>query len=326
MAASSSSTSSSPIAPPQALVQGVSQTNQAIPQIDSAVSALLALPAPSGTSLASLPGDVSKACSDANEWNTTYRAQVISTLQGVVNWNTTFNGFYNQLQSLATQIAAGDTSAVAPFQTILQQLQTATQGIATTTAGVASQLISFSTLISSDIATLNGDQSQLQTMQKSDTQQAQQDQQEVQSLETEQQKDQHLYDSIRSIPIFGRYLAPLEESIQAISGHLSNVRNAANDASDDSTVASAEANAAGAAASDAGTANTDLGAISSGVGALDQGWNSLDANFAELISSESITTYDVFTPALLEATQADWNNLATQAASFLSPAPAAQAA
>ena len=322
----SSSSSSSPIAPPQALVQGVSQTNQAIPQIDSAVAALLALPPPSGSSLASLPGDVSKACSDANEWNTTYRAEVLSTLQGVVNWNATFNSYYGQLQTLATQIAAGDTTAVAPFQSILQQLQSATQGIATSTAGVATQLVSYSTLISGDIATLNGDQSQLATTQKDDNTQEQQDEQEVQSLEAEQQKDQHLYDVIRSIPIYGRYLAPLEESIQAISGHLSNVRNAENGATDAAIAASAAAGAAGSAAAAAGTANTDLGAISSGVGALDQGWNSLDANFAELVSSESITTYDIFTPALLQATQADWNNLATQAASLLPPPAAAQAA
>lgn len=322
MAASSSP--SSPIAPPQALVQGVSQTNQAIPQIDSAVAGLLALPAPSGTSLSSLPGDVSKACSDANEWNTTYKAQVLSTLQSVVDWNTTFNSYYNQLQSLATQIAAGDTSAIASFQSILQQLQTATQSIATSTSGVAGQLVTYSTLISSDIATLNGDQSQLQGMQKSDQQEAQQDAQEVQSLEAEQQHDQHLYDSIRSIPIYGRYLAPLEESIQAISGHLSTVRSDESTAQAGERNANAEANAAGSAISAAGAANTDLGEISSGVGALDQGWNVLDSNFAELISSENITTYSVFTPALLQATQSDWNNLASQAASLLPPA--AQAA
>lgn len=310
-------TSSSPIAPPQALVQGVSQTNQAIPQIDSAVAALLALPPASGTTLANLPADVSKACSDAAQWNTTYRAQVISALQMVVDWNATFNGFYSQLQALATQMVAGEVAAVAPFQSILQQLQAATQGLAASTGAVSKQLVSYETLISGDIATLNGDQASLQATQKSDQETEQAAQQRLQSLESQQQQQQRLYHRIQGIPIYGRYLAALEEALQVLSGNIANQRAATNAAQATLNSANAAAKAAGQAATDTATANTDLGAIASGVGALDQGWNVLDSNFNELISSESITTYNVFTPALLQATQADWNNLAGQAASLL---------
>ena len=323
-ASSSPATSSSLIAPPQALVQGVSQTNQAIPQIDSAVSALLALPPPSGTTLANLPADVSKACSDAAQWNTTYRAQVLSALQGVVDWNATFNGYYSQLQTLAGQIAAGDTTAVAPFQGILQKLQTATQNLAGSTKAVSTQLVSYETLISGDIGVLNGDQTSLQATQKSDQQAAQAAEQQLQSLEAQQQQQQRLYHRIQSIPIYGRYLAPLEESLQVLSGNIATQRAATSAAQATLNSANAAAKAAGQAESDTASASGDLGAIASGVSALDQGWNVLDSNFAELVSSESITTYNVFTPALLQATQADWNNLASQAASLL-PA-AAQAA
>jgi hypothetical protein len=316
--------SSSSISPPSALVQGVAQTNQAIPQIDQAVAALVALPTPDGSALASLPGDVNKARSDAAEWTTTYRSLVLSTLQSVVDWNTTFNSYYGQLQTLAAQIAQSDSSAVAPFQAILEHLQTAAQGMANTTDAVAKQLVTFETLIDSDIATLNADQAQLETVQKNDEAAEQTDEAQEQNLQNQLKQQQDRMRDLALIPFAGPLLAGLDSGIKLLTGQVQTEANDINAEQSAASSAGQAASAAGADAGDAKTAGSDLGAIASGVGSLDTGWNVLDSNFAELISSEDITTYDVFTPALLEATQSDWNNLAAQAASLLPPAAPAE--
>ncbi|RKH45979.1 hypothetical protein [Corallococcus sicarius] len=114
---SAASTSSAPsIAPPEALTQGVLDSNAAVPQVDAAVAALISLSVPSSTQVPSLSSDVDKARADASLWTTTYRPLVLSTLAGVAAFGQTFDTAYAQLQPLSVRLAAGDSSAIAPFR------------------------------------------------------------------------------------------------------------------------------------------------------------------------------------------------------------------
>jgi hypothetical protein len=301
--------------PPETLTQGVSETNSAVPAIDSAVASLLALPVPGGDVLASLPADVNQARSDAQLWSSTYRPLVLSALQGVVSFSSTFDTAYEQLLPLSVRIAAGDTSAIAPFQSQLQQLQQATQATAQATAAVASQLVTYEVLIDGDISTLNGDQAQLQSQQSYDEQLAQAAEQAADQVQDEIDKDEG---KIAYAYLQGQYFyAELMELIDILTGKEQQLREEESSFQAQANEAQADANAAGATSAQVSQYQTFLSDVSTGVGALDDGWNTLDANFSELLSSEDITTYSIFTPALLQAVKADWDNLAAQAQTLL---------
>ena len=303
------------LSPPESLSQGVSSTSAAIPQIDSAVTTLLALPVPDGDALPSLPADVNQARSDAGLWTSTYRPLVLSALQGVVSFSSTFDAAYEQLMPLSLRIAAGDTSAIAPFQLQLEQLQEATRSTAQATAAVASQLVSYETLLDGDISTLNADQSQLQALQAQDQKAAQAASQAADKVEDELYEDEEK----KALAILqGQYVyAELMQLIDLLTGEDAELREQEDTLQAEANKAASQANSVGNTSAEVASYQTCLGGLSADVGSLDTGWNTLDANFTELLSSEDITTYSIFTPSLLQAVKADWDNLARQAGLLL---------
>ncbi|MCY1043282.1 HBL/NHE enterotoxin family protein [Corallococcus sp. bb12-1] len=315
-ATSAPSTSSAPsIAPPDALTQGVLDTNAAVPQVDAAVAALLALSVPSSTQVPSLSADVEKARADATLWTTTYRPQVLSTLAGVARFGQTFDTAYAQLQPLSVRLATGDSTAIAPFQQVLTQLQADTQATATATASVHTQLVTYETLIDGDIALLNADQSVLIQLQAQDTQAAQAASQAADQVEQQIQQDE---EQIALAYLQGHYyVAALEQTIDMLTGKDRELRDQESQLNAEANAASEDAREAGGTSAQVSQYQTFLTALAGSIGTLDNGWNVLDSNFTVLLQSEDITTYGFFTPSLLAAVKADWDNLALQASLLL---------
>ncbi|AKQ69689.1 hypothetical protein A176_006601 [Myxococcus hansupus] len=303
------------LSPPDSLTQGVTSTNAAVPQIDGAVASILALAVPDGSELANLPADVNQARSDAALWTSTYRPLVLSSLQGVVDFSSTFDAAYEQLSPLSVRIAAGDSTAIAPFQAQLQQLQDATRATAQATAAVASQLVDYETKLDADIAILNGDQAQLQSMQSQYQQEAQVTSEEAAQVDEELRE----YEGKRALAVLQGQIVYAEflHLIDMLTGESDELHSEEDSLNSEAYEASAEARSAGEASSEVAQYQTFLSGLFAGVSALDAGWNTLDANFTELLSSEDITTYGIFTPSLLQAVKADWDNLATQARGLL---------
>ncbi|CAM3206872.1 HBL/NHE enterotoxin family protein [Corallococcus sp. ZKHCc1 1396] len=311
----SSTSSALSIAPPDALTQGVLDTNAAVPQVDAAVAALLALSVPTSTQVPSLSADAEKARADAALWTTTYRPQVLSTLAGVARFGQTFDAAYAQLAPLSVRLAAGDATAIAPFQQVLAQLQADTQATATATASVHTQLVTYETLIDADISQLNADQNVLIQLQAQDTQAAQAASQAADKVEEQIHEDQQ---QIALAYLQGHYyVAALEQTINMLTGKDRELREQQSQLNAQANAAAADAREAGGTSAQVSEYQTFLTALAGGIGTLDNGWNVLDSNFTVLLQGEDITTYGLFTPSLLAAVKADWDNLARQASLLL---------
>lgn len=303
------------ISPPSALQAGLSETGSGIGVVDEAVAALLALPIPTSSSIETLAGDVDAARTDAASWTSTVRPRVISTLQGVIDWSSTFDGLYDQLVPLAEQLAAGDESAVAPFQSLLGQLQDATEAEASTAAGVADQLVAFIETIDADIAALGGDQSSLEAEQSAYEAQAKAADMAADAVE---QQLAELQWKVIEMVAEGHYVsAELTMMINELTGRKEDLRQSEQESESAAAAAEGQAGAVGESIQSVQSYSASLGAIGAGVGALDTGWNTLNSNFTVLLEGEDISSYDAFTPALLESVKLDWDNLAAQARSML---------
>lgn len=303
------------LSPSASLCAGVTQTGQSVSATDAYVKQLLALPIPDGCLVASLPADVSQASTDARLWTSQYRPLAVSTLLGVVDFGDVFDNFYAELLPLANQIVAGDQGAIVQFNQLLQELQTATLAKVKLAQSVAQQLTSYDQVLDQDVAAINADQTELLTIEATQTSLAKAAQQEADALDREISQMQA---QVALAYLQGHYVsASFMEMINQLSGRASALRMNEQLANSAAYTLAQQAQAASSEAANVQQYQHVLGTLQSGIAQLVNGWAAMDGNFAVLAQAEHIHSYGAWTPALLNAAWLDWNTLAAQAQSLL---------
>jgi Bacillus haemolytic enterotoxin (HBL) len=300
-------------APPPSLVQGAPATGTAMQVIDAAAAALLSLPVDTSSVAPSLQADMTAAQALATQWQTVYRLQVEATLQGILNYGSEFQAVFQTLYSESEQIAAGDTSAIPPFQANLANLQKMTTNESATATFVQNNLLAYSNQVATSQQALNSDEVLINNAIVGDQVELQADQQAMNVL---YDKQSELY-----WDIIKHQGSPLLQELTIIMDEIDHAFSILNEQMDAvSTDMDANEQDLTSLTSSLTTLTgylTDLSQLQSGLGSLTTGWEEITGDFENLLTDENITSYSVFTPDDILAAAKDWVELMVLVQSFV---------
>lgn len=301
---------STAISPPPALVTSVSSTVSTVQAVSGAAQQVLALPVPQSGQIPSLGNDVQTAKGHAQQWVSSIAPQIGQSLQGVAAWGGTFDALFSQLNSAAALIGQGQTSAIATFKSLLGQLQAQTTAQLNGVQALQPTLDSYLAAVNGDVRQLAGDQQQLQVVIETTQANLQMQMQQLQQLEAKLNREQDLFNTLG-------YLDPLyflvKKLIDALTGQADNAQQQVNALQAQVAQLNGQLQMALQTSSVLTAYQRSTSNISGALGGMLDGWETLSSNFTQLLQSEDIGTFNVFTPALLAAVKSDWDNLAAQA-------------
>jgi len=290
------------LSPPSGFQASLQATGSSISSINTACQNVNNMPVYSSPFAPSLPQDIANAKIIAGQWTSNLLPEVTASLQGIVSFNGLFQGEFDALNSIAQQIASGDTSQITVFQGYLKTLQQATSGEQTQVNQVQTALTQYLVLVDNMMQPLNSDCTALQNAVNSLGSQ-------MQNLEQQMAKTQKKIDEEKS--------NPFSKIWDELTGQLQSLENQQRSLQGQTTATILQLSDAQNALSVATNYQNSFGQISGGVNGLADGWESLDADLQETLSDENITDYNAFTPALVQAASADWLQAANLAQSFL---------
>jgi chromosome segregation ATPase len=151
---------SSSSVPAVKLTQAFVQTAISAQLMDQTAQSILNEPDLSNQSIPSLASDVQASKQSASLWLNTLSPQVASIKNDIITFSTQFNQEFSMLNSLVPQVGAGDATATAQFQSILNTLNsqvTAKQG---EVQKLNTDLASFRVQVEANGQTLAGDTQQ----------------------------------------------------------------------------------------------------------------------------------------------------------------------
>ena len=250
----------------------------------------------------SLPQDISSAKAVASQWTNSIRQQVIASLAGIVSFNDLFQSQFNQLYSISEQIAAGNTSQIPLFQASLSVLQQATQGEENQVNVVQHTLTSYLVQVDDTMRALNNDNLELQSA--------------VNSLNAQMQSLEQQMNAIQK-KINDESSNPFSKLWYELTGQLDDLRKEQNQLNNELNSINQQFYQTQNALHIVTSYQNSFGQIQGGINGLATGWESLNADLKETISDENISDYNAFTPALVQAAAADWQQVANLAKSFL---------
>ncbi|MEW7280256.1 HBL/NHE enterotoxin family protein [Aquimarina sp. 2201CG1-2-11] len=306
-------TTNTAINPPSQLISSVPRTVSAITAITNGVKQLEQLPATSSSITPSLGSHIQAAKANGNTWTKTLRPSLVTILNGISDFSSTFDAEYSALLAAAKKIGTDDTEAIAEFKTELTKLQTVSKKTAGEASAAQSAISAFDNNVNTDSRNFRSDQQQANAAHASAVQNVQNAQRRIRSLEEERAKKQEI---LNSLGIFSPLAKAIEELIEALSGQIGAQQREMEQAQHIAQQAYMDLQATQQALGATQTYLSTAGVISSEVNALMDGWETLDSNFNVLLASEKITSFNVFTQDVLAAVKADWENLAKQATSL----------
>jgi chromosome segregation ATPase len=290
------------LSPPPGFQASVQTTGSSINSIDIACQNVQNMPVYSSPYAPTLPQDISNAKTVASQWSSTIRQQVIASLQGILNFNNLFQSKFSELYSISEQIATGSTSQIPAFQADLTQLQQATEAEENQVNLVQNSLTNYLVQIDDIMRALNNDNNELQNAVNGLSAQ-------MQNLEQQMNQIQKKIDDESSNP-FSKLWYELTGQLDDLKKEQSQIENELNSTNQQLYQAQ---NALHTITS----YQNSFGQIQGGINGLATGWESLNADLKETLSDEDITDYNAFTPALVQAASADWQQVANLAQSFI---------
>lgn len=306
-------TTTTPISPPTQLQTSIPATVTAVQAIDAAVAKLEVIPAESSSIVPHLAGDISTAKAHGTYWTSTARPAVAKALAGVSNFSSTFTDLSAQLIAAANALSGGTQAEIDAFKTLLTQLQAASTGAEAPLADAETSLNTFDGYVEADLRAFNADAQTATAAKEAATQTAQSAQARLRGYQQEYAEKEAYLNSLGPLKPLAKAVIAL---LQALGVKIGATQQQIASAEQSAQQAMSAYGAAMAAVQVVNAYKSTVSTIAADVSSMLNGWQTLEGNFATLLQSEQITTFNVFTAAQIEAVQADWKNLAAQAASL----------
>lgn len=301
------------INPPAQLTKSVPKTVSAITAISNGVSLLEKLSATSSLITPNLGAHITSAKNNGNNWNTNIQPALVGALDGISDFSSTFDSQYNALLAAAKEIGSDDSKAIEDFKTQLAKLQVVNKQTVTKVSNIQPIINIFDSAVNTDSRNFKSDQQQASAAHSVAISRASDAQQRIRQLEQERAKKQAILDSMGFLSPFAK---AIEELIEVLTGQIGDQQRQMAQAQNMAEQAYRDLSATQSAMNATSMYFSIAGAISTEVNALMNAWETLDSNFNVLLSSENITSFNIFTQDVLAAVKADWENLRKQVANL----------
>jgi hypothetical protein len=299
--------------PPEELQFAIPETITLVESVDEGVNRLEELPSVSLSASQIVPSfktNVLTAQRNGKYWTSTVRPQVVSAVNTVVDYDSTFNIEYENLQIASIQLNEGDVKAVENFKKILVRLQKSSRIQAELVASINEIVYDFSRIIVNDVRNFNQNEQEAEAAKEKYIIQAKQANDRILKLDQKLKKEKK---KKKRLLIISPLMWTIERTIATLTGQIKEENKILENAQNDIRKAESDYNEATKASEAVKLYISAEESMSRSVMSLQNGWIILDSNLEVLIQSEDITSFNSFTIDILASVKANWENLVEHA-------------